>query len=76
MDAAHTRVPGAMSRSSQPIVDAFEQPDCSAQAVVALISSPIALLVALAGMTNKVIAQREQYAAQLRSGLSSNDAPL
>ncbi len=30
------------------------------QAIVVLISSPLALLVALAGMTNKVITQREQ----------------
>jgi hypothetical protein len=39
------------------------------QVIVVLISSPIALLVALAGMTNKVISQREQYAVQLRAGL-------
>lgn len=38
------------------------------QVTVVLISSPFALLVALRGMTNKVISQREQYAAQLRSG--------
>ncbi len=35
------------------------------QVIVVLISSPVALLVALRGMTNKVISQREQYAAQL-----------
>lgn len=35
------------------------------QVTVVFISAPIALLVALAGMTNKVISQREQYAAQL-----------
>lgn len=38
------------------------------QVTVVLISSPIALLVALAGMTNKVISQRERYAMQLRAG--------
>jgi hypothetical protein len=39
--------------------------------VIIFISSPLALLVALRGMTDKVIAQREQYAAQVRAGLLS-----
>lgn len=37
------------------------------QQSIMLLSSPVALLVALRGMTNKVIAQRELYAAQLGS---------
>jgi hypothetical protein len=39
--------------------------------VIILISSPLALLVALRGMTDKVIAQREQYAAQVRTAFLS-----
>jgi hypothetical protein len=39
--------------------------------VIILIPSPLSLLVALRGMTDKVIAQREQYAAQVRTGLFS-----
>jgi hypothetical protein len=37
------------------------------QLTIMLLSSPVTLLVALRGMTNKVIAQREVYAAQLGS---------
>ncbi len=39
--------------------------------VIIFISSPLALLVALRGMTDKVIVQREQYAAQVRAGFLS-----
>ena len=39
--------------------------------VIILMSSPLALLVALRGMTDKVIAQREQYAAQVRTAFLS-----
>jgi hypothetical protein len=37
------------------------------QLTIVLISSPLALLVALRGMTTPVISQREHYASQLRS---------
>ena len=38
------------------------------QLTVMLLSSPVALLVALRGMTDKVITQREQYALQIQEG--------
>jgi hypothetical protein len=38
------------------------------QAIVVMITSPIALLVALRGMSSKIISQSEVYGSQLRSG--------
>jgi hypothetical protein len=40
------------------------------QAIVVMITSPIALLVALRGMSSKIISQSEVYGSQLRSGAS------
>jgi hypothetical protein len=42
------------------------------QVSVVLISSPIALLVALGGMKNKVVTQRDEFAQQFQTGMISN----